>query len=136
MNQKQAMTTHFLEEHFSKVVRLRFFIEGVLLEPEMVFEQSMLLLPIAMAANDLSKHIYGRDIIKGIVPDESPNAPFHARVELREDISGLDLLLLVAAAEEFFGVAADEPSETEFREIEVLPLFEQMSKPAGERVWH
>ena len=137
MSQRPTLTVHFLEQHFAKTVRMRFFLGDQMIAADEVFDERMMLIPIAIAANDVSLRIYKREIVKGVLPDTSLHAPFGVRVELVDEINGLDLLLLVATAEELLGVNATAgDGDGEYREIDVMPILQEFAKPAGERKWH
>lgn len=123
-------TIRFLGIHFGRVLGVRFYLNTYPLRGDEVFDAFMALSPIAKAADAASIAIYARPIVETEAVDE--RSAFGSVVTLRPDLNGLDLMLLIAAAEEFFGISPTDEAE-DILEIDLQPILERMAKPVGER---
>lgn len=121
---------HFLSAHFGQTLRIRFFADAYPLRPSEVFDDLMALAPIAVSADMASVSIYGRPLVEE--RKEDPESAFGFVARLRPDIESVDLFLLVAAAEEFFGISADSHSPQEGADVDLARIFERMQQPAVE----
>lgn len=121
---------HFLSAHFGQTLGIRFFAEAYPLRPTEVFDELMALAPIAVSADMASRSIYGRPLVEDRVEDSK--AAFGFVAKLRPDIESVDLFLLVAAAEEFFGISADSHSPQDGADVDLTEIFERMQSPVTE----
>ena len=115
---------HFLSTHFGQTLGIRFYADTYPIHPAEVFDDLMTLAPISVSADLASRTIYGRTLIDEKIADDK--AAFGFVVKLRNDIESVDLFLLVAAAEEFFGVSADMYSPLESVDLDLSDVFERM----------
>ena len=107
----------FLEVHFGETLKVGFRLKGIPVPAGEVFSPRFLLSAIAQRADNASCGIYGRSIISSVEKDGG--ACTGSVVHLVDDLQSVDLILLVASAEDFFGINDISPEST----IEITSLF-------------
>lgn len=111
-----------LSVHFHHTLSVRFSLDTYPIKSELIFDPFMALTPIAIAANNASMMLYGRTILDGAITP-NPDAAFGAVVALRPDLISLDVFILIAAAENFFGISgSSHPSGR--TNIDLRPLMD------------
>lgn len=118
----------FLGVHFGQTLGVRFFLDGYRIKSEEMFHPLLALTPIAIAADNASLKFYGR----GLIESETPNdeAAFGVVVSLIRDLQSIDLFLLIAAAEDFFGITDVEQTDGR-TEIELRPILDKLHQLNG-----
>lgn len=103
---------HFLVVHFKDTLRVRFFLDGYPIRHEELFDPRFALAPIAQSADMASQMIYGRRIVADMIDDL--DAAFQKEVVLKADLQSVDLVMLIAAAEEFFQIDKNTQTQNPF----------------------
>ena len=114
----------FLGIHFGQTLGVQFFLDGCRIQSEEMFDPYLALAPIATAADRASRMFYERPLLTG---DPTPNADsaFGVIVSLIPDLQSIDLFLLIAAAEDFFGISSLAHTEGK-TEIELRPILDRI----------
>ena len=108
----------FLEVHFGEMLKVDFRLQGIPVPAGEIFSPNFLLSAIAQRADRASCGIYSRSIISSV--EKSESACTGEVVHLVDDLQSVDLILLVASAEDLFGIDANDVSTD--RVIEITSL--------------
>lgn len=93
----------FLALHFGQTLGVKFHLDNYPVKSEEIFNPLCALSPIAQRAEAASLHFYNRPLIASTHPN--PDSAFGVVVDLIPELQSVDLILLIAAAEDFFGIS-------------------------------